>query len=962
VSAEHRDELPRFAELDAEYEVVRELGRGGTAVVYLARERELGREVAIKVVRATYIEDAEAAARLLREARTIAGLRHPNIVTLYGTRRLRDGSLALIMQYIHGRTLKHHIQQRGPLPVGEVERILVELGSALAYVQNRRMLHRDIKPENVYLDEETGRACLSDFGIARVWDDCGLTLPGTAIGTPAYMSPEQVDGGELDARSDIYSLGVVAHEMLTGRAPWAGESLFRMIYKQKHEDLPALSELRPDTPPRLRHVIERALRKVPAERFANADEFLAALTDDRLSWLERGQEPAQASSVASIATQSSPEESVTIRYRRSEQPPAETAVTAGRSKPQAITSGPPEQPGRRRNVVATVILVGLLVSAPVLVLVGRNAERRNESAQMSEPPPAPAAPVQAAQKPTGAEAVANATPAVAFAIFGSAQDGVAGDTLATPLVLRVEDADGRVVAGASVSFRVTTGRGNVEPATVLTDEHGLATAMWLPEAPGLHEAEAVIAGAKPVTFRARVSARPAVRLTSASTTERRRESGPGETSVISVRAEDDRGEPVAGAEVRFAVRSGGGRLEKASAITGRDGTARVKWTLGAGSSAQEAIAMLPEREDEAVSFRETVTSRLAVRARIAAGGTHTCAVQPDGGVWCWGGNDSGQLGAGSNSRRLAPVRVALREPIAKLSAGISHTCGVSLSGNAFCWGANDAGQLGEGTQVGRAKPVQVTTDLVFTDVFTGAAHSCGLDPRGRLYCWGQNTHGQLGDGTRTNRSAPVRVGGSRSFVSAAVGWAHSCGLASDGKAYCWGRNASGELGDGSSTTRPYLAAVAGQHMFTALAAGSGHTCGLSTAGTILCWGQNAHGQLGDGSKAQSPVPVAVAASVAFGQLTVGGLHSCGLSRAGDAFCWGRNNYGQLGDGTTQDRSRPVAVEGGIRFGSIQANGAHTCGTVAGAATGYCWGFNLSGQLGNGTRSNQSRPVAAGRPR
>jgi alpha-tubulin suppressor-like RCC1 family protein len=151
-------------------------------------------------------------------------------------------------------------------------------------------------------------------------------------------------------------------------------------------------------------------------------------------------------------------------------------------------------------------------------------------------------------------------------------------------------------------------------------------------------------------------------------------------------------------------------------------------------------------------------------------------------------------------------------------------------------------------------------------------------------------------------------------------------------------------------------------MFTALAAGSGHTCGLSTAGTILCWGQNAHGQLGDGSKAQSPVPVAVAASVAFGQLTVGGLHSCGLSRAGDAFCWGRNNYGQLGDGTTQDRSRPVAVEGGIRFGSIQANGAHTCGTVAGAATGYCWGFNLSGQLGNGTRSNQSRPVAAGRPR
>jgi eukaryotic-like serine/threonine-protein kinase len=109
--------LPRFAELEAEYEILRELGRGGTAVVYLAREREIGREVAIKVVRATYVEDDEAAARLVREARTVAGLRHPNIVMLHGTRRLADGSLALIMQYIHGRTLKQEIRERGAAPL-----------------------------------------------------------------------------------------------------------------------------------------------------------------------------------------------------------------------------------------------------------------------------------------------------------------------------------------------------------------------------------------------------------------------------------------------------------------------------------------------------------------------------------------------------------------------------------------------------------------------------------------------------------------------------------------------------------------------------------------------------------------------------------------------------------------------------------------------------------------------------
>src|SRR5690606_7622060 len=122
------------------------------------------------------------------------------------------------------------------LPFDMVERILIDIGRALAYAQRHRIVHRDIKPENVYLDEETGIARLSDFGIARPWDaESGLTLPGMAIGTPAYMAPEQIDGGVLDGRSDLYSLGLVGYEMLTGTPPWAGESLFSMIYKQRNE-------------------------------------------------------------------------------------------------------------------------------------------------------------------------------------------------------------------------------------------------------------------------------------------------------------------------------------------------------------------------------------------------------------------------------------------------------------------------------------------------------------------------------------------------------------------------------------------------------------------------------------------------------------------------------------------------------------------------------------------------------
>ncbi len=274
----YRDELPRFTELEAEYEILKELGRGGTAVVYLARDRELGRSVAIKVIRATYIDDEEAAARLAREARTVAGLQHANIVMLYGTRRLRDRSLALIMQYVAGRTLKSEIAARGPLPFEQIDHVLTDLGCALAYAHRNRIVHRDIKPENIYLDDESGVARLSDFGIARSWDTrSNLTLPGTALGTPAYMAPEQIDGGVVDGRSDLYSLGMVGYEMLTGETPWDGESLFGIIYKQKHEELPALAERRRGVPEAMRCAIEGALHKDPERRWADASEFLAAL-------------------------------------------------------------------------------------------------------------------------------------------------------------------------------------------------------------------------------------------------------------------------------------------------------------------------------------------------------------------------------------------------------------------------------------------------------------------------------------------------------------------------------------------------------------------------------------------------------------------------------------------------------------------------------------------------------------
>jgi serine/threonine protein kinase len=276
-SGETKD-LPRIPELAAEYEFVRELGRGGTGVVYLARDRELGREVAIKVLRPSALRDEDALARLLREARTAARLQHPNIVMLLGARRLSRGELALFLQYVPGVTLKERIRTEGPLPVPEAEAILREMAAALGFAHRLRIVHRDVKPENIYLDRAVGISRLADFGIARVWDaSSDLTLPGMAIGTPTYMSPEQVEGAALDGRSDLYSLGLVGWAMLTGRRPWDGEGMYSVIFKQRTEKLPSIREFRSDVPGHLRLGIERLLAKDPNDRWATAEAFSTAL-------------------------------------------------------------------------------------------------------------------------------------------------------------------------------------------------------------------------------------------------------------------------------------------------------------------------------------------------------------------------------------------------------------------------------------------------------------------------------------------------------------------------------------------------------------------------------------------------------------------------------------------------------------------------------------------------------------
>jgi serine/threonine-protein kinase len=249
-------------------------------IVYCAKDKRLKREIAVKVLPPELSFRADIRQRFLREAETAAQLNHPNIVPIY-TVEERDNLVYFVMAYIKGDNLGQRLQQHGPMPPVEVRRILREVADALAYAHHRNVIHRDIKPDNIIIDEETGRAMVTDFGIARALTDSGdsrLTATGMAIGTPAYMSPEQSAGDQaIDGRSDLYSLGVVGYQMLCGQPPFVANNTPSMLVKHLSERPIPVDERWPDLPPDLSRAVMMCLEKDPADRFPSAAAFAVAL-------------------------------------------------------------------------------------------------------------------------------------------------------------------------------------------------------------------------------------------------------------------------------------------------------------------------------------------------------------------------------------------------------------------------------------------------------------------------------------------------------------------------------------------------------------------------------------------------------------------------------------------------------------------------------------------------------------
>ena len=257
------------------YDLVEQIGKGGMSTVWKGQDRLLDRTVAIKVLHEQFTQDDEYVERFRREARSVAQLSHPNIVTVID-RGEDQGRQYIVFEYVEGENLKQLLERTGPMAVRDALVLALQMARALSFAHQRGLIHRDVKPQNVLLNAE-GQAKMTDFGIARSVDVQGVTVTGTVLGTSEYIAPEQARGQQVDAQTDVYSLGVVLYELLTGGVPYEGESFVSVALRHVNDPVPSVLEHRPDCPPRVALAIERAMAKDPGERYESMDGLVAEL-------------------------------------------------------------------------------------------------------------------------------------------------------------------------------------------------------------------------------------------------------------------------------------------------------------------------------------------------------------------------------------------------------------------------------------------------------------------------------------------------------------------------------------------------------------------------------------------------------------------------------------------------------------------------------------------------------------
>src|SRR5262249_16516431 len=373
----------RLAKL-GRYEVLSELGKGAMGIVYLARDPVIGRMVAIKTIRPSQMGDDDSESRefrerFIREAQTAGILSHPNIVTIHDIGEDPDTQISFIaMEYTEGKTLKSLLIEKAQSNWDQIADMIAQVAEAMDYAHRKGIIHRDIKPANIIVTADE-KVKITDFGIAKIASS-NLTTTGQFLGTPNYMSPEQVSGSPVDGRSDIFSLGVVLYELLTRRKPFSGENLTAISYKIVHEDFTPPAELSSDVPPEFNPIVARAMAKDPWNRYQRGKDFALALQQLR-AHLEEQKAMADLGTIVSAADANAP----TAKMR-------DLAAIAAEGAREAEASA-----SRRPTEAATPTVPPSAPPAPTDAEVSRPSAPATGAGKVSPapappPPPAPAPP------------------------------------------------------------------------------------------------------------------------------------------------------------------------------------------------------------------------------------------------------------------------------------------------------------------------------------------------------------------------------------------------------------------------------------------------------------------------------------------------------------------------------------------------------------------------------------------
>lgn len=355
--------------LSGRYKILRMVGGGGMANVYLAHDMILDRDVAVKVLRLDFANDEEFIRRFHREAQSATSLAHPNIVSIYDVGEEEQSIYYIVMEYVDGKTLKQYIQQNSPIPVDKALSIMSQLTSAISHAHQNHIIHRDIKPDNILLDNKEN-VKITDFGIAMALSATSITQTNSVMGSVHYLSPEQARGGQANHKSDIYSLGIVMFELLTGRPPFSGESAVSIALKHLQSETPSLRRWNPTIPQSVENIVLKATAKDPFYRYENVEEMeediRLALEPDRMNEPKFFiPEDNEATKAIPIITQDKPHSNLDDTIIHSKESSKETGSSLG----QQTVKEKDRKKRRKLPAVLVSVLAGLIILAVLAVTI-----------------------------------------------------------------------------------------------------------------------------------------------------------------------------------------------------------------------------------------------------------------------------------------------------------------------------------------------------------------------------------------------------------------------------------------------------------------------------------------------------------------------------------------------------------------------------------------------------------------